>query len=150
MQKTSLILFTFLLTLLYTVPVFAADIIPAETTQITHTATQVTQTAMTADQTAETATNSQGGVQPISPEKIQSKVEAIEGWIIELMAPIIHLLSKLSLIMAVLLLLVAVFVRNAFSKAFMLTVSVFVAMAIFTNVSGITNTIQWMSQWLAQ
>lgn len=147
MRKISLIVTTLLLILLCAVPVLAVVITPSEeTTQTTQIDPPITQTT---DQTTVTQTTSQG-VQPISPAKIQSKVDEIEGWAVELMAPVIHLMSKLSLIMVVLLLLVAVFVRNAFSKAFMLAISVFAAMAIFSNVSGITNTIQWMGQWLGQ
>lgn len=144
MRKVNLMLISLLLTMMWVFPVFAEEI-GLEEPQPTQTVTQAVQT-----QTVQPVTTYQGGVQPISPDKLQGKIDTIEGWIIELMSPIIHLLSKLSLILVVLLLLVAVFVRKAFSKAFILTLSVVAAVAIFSNVSGITNTIQWLGQWLGQ
>lgn len=149
-KKFYLGLTVILLILIWSVPILAVEETSTQSTQNTQTITQTTQTVQPVVAAQQVTVQQSGGLKPISPEKVQSKVDAIENWIVALFAPIIHLMSKLSLILAVLLILTAVFARQLFGRAFMVIGCVVIGMAIFSNVGAITDTIQWAGQWLGQ
>lgn len=146
MNKASVLLITLLLMVVWAVPVPAAVITPADSSP-----TGAAQTGIqTPAPNAGTVGSAQGGVQPISPDKIKSKTQALENWAIEMMAPLIHLISKLSLLAAVLFISVAAFTGRLFGKAFAIIGCAILSMAIFTNIVPITETIQYFGQWLGQ
>lgn len=124
----------------------------AEETNTTQTSTTSTETAATVNTESATATSDQStsGIKPITPEKLQSKITILENEMVKGLAPIMHLMSKLALILVGFLLLAAIFVRDLFSKVFVWVGCIVVGLLLFGNVGPITDTIQYVGQWLGQ
>ena len=136
MKKTIFGLMTLLLMLSWSVPVFA-------TTDATTTTPAVVQTAVTQ--------STDGGIQAIPIEKVQEKVTKIENGLDTVMAPIFHLLSKVSLIVAALILVAALFIgREAFGRAAGIVAMVAIGMAVAMNIGKITDLIQCIGVWMGQ
>jgi hypothetical protein len=136
LKKTIFELMTLLLMLSWSVPVFATTDVPTTTPAVVQTA--VTQ-------------STSGGIQAIPIEKVQEKVTKIENALDVVMAPIFHLLSKVSLIGAALILVAALFIgKEAFGKAAGIIGIVAIGVIIAMNIGKITDLIQSIGVWIGQ
>lgn len=101
-------------------------------------------------ETVTTSASANGGIRAVSPDKVKEKTDAIEGWALDVMSPIFHLVSKITLLIGLLMLVAVAFCPKIFGRTFIVFACVILGMAIFSNLSHITDGIQAFGQWLGQ